>query len=223
MSPIEVVVFDIDDTLYLERDYVRSGFEAVGHWCQDHLGRPDFNSLAWDAFERGERGDIFDRVLRHWDLPSDQALVHQLVNVYRRHAPRIDLLPDAAECLARLRGRVALAAISDGPLASQQAKARRLGLDRWMDEIILTSAFGPDHEKPNPKAFLRIQEFFRCDGSRCVYVADNPAKDFQAPRELHWRMVRVQRQGGLHADAPCAVPLDLIAENLHGVPGFLGW
>ena len=27
---VDVVVFDLDDTLYLERDYVRSGFRAVG-------------------------------------------------------------------------------------------------------------------------------------------------------------------------------------------------
>ena len=32
------VVFDIDDTLYLERDYVRSGFTAAGAWARTELG-----------------------------------------------------------------------------------------------------------------------------------------------------------------------------------------
>ena len=36
------VVFDIDDTLYLERDYVLSGFAAVGPWARDWLAIPDF-------------------------------------------------------------------------------------------------------------------------------------------------------------------------------------
>lgn len=31
---IQHYIFDIDDTLYLERDYVHSGFDAVGPRCQ---------------------------------------------------------------------------------------------------------------------------------------------------------------------------------------------
>ena len=31
---MQVLVFDIDDTLYLERDYVRSGFGAAGRWAR---------------------------------------------------------------------------------------------------------------------------------------------------------------------------------------------
>ena len=34
-----LVVLDIDDTLYLERDYVRSGFAAVGTWARDRARR----------------------------------------------------------------------------------------------------------------------------------------------------------------------------------------
>lgn len=222
MPPLTTVVFDIDDTLYLERDYVRSGFRAVDRWCLDHLGRPGFEEMAWDIFTQGTRGDVFDRVLQMWRLPSDPSLVRQLVDVYRNHAPDINLLVDAAGCLARFHGRVNLAVISDGPLASQQAKARRLGLDQWMDEIILTGALGPDCQKPCSQAFLKIQESFQCRGSQCVYVADNPAKDFQAPRNLNWRTVRVRRQGGLHADAPCSVPVDLDVNDLYEVPHLLG-
>ena len=31
-----------------------------------------------------------------------------------------------------------------------------------------------------------------------VYVADNPRKDFIAPRALGWRTVRIRRRGGEH-------------------------
>ena len=33
-----VVTFDLDDTLYLERDFVRSGFAAVGAWLATERG-----------------------------------------------------------------------------------------------------------------------------------------------------------------------------------------
>ena len=32
-----VIVFDLDDTLYLERDFVRSGFAAVDRWVSDRF------------------------------------------------------------------------------------------------------------------------------------------------------------------------------------------
>ena len=41
MKPV-CVVFDVDDTLYLERDYVRSGFRAVGVWASRWLGLSGF-------------------------------------------------------------------------------------------------------------------------------------------------------------------------------------
>ena len=33
-----VVIFDLDDTLYAERDYALSGFRAAGRWARDALG-----------------------------------------------------------------------------------------------------------------------------------------------------------------------------------------
>ena len=59
-SPIRCVVFDLDDTLYLERDYVRSGFFAVGRYLEERHDLQGFESAAWQEFEAGRRGDIFD-------------------------------------------------------------------------------------------------------------------------------------------------------------------
>ena len=58
-----LVVLDIDDTLYLERDYARSGFTAIGDWARAELGVDDLGERAWAAFEAGTRGTIFDEAL----------------------------------------------------------------------------------------------------------------------------------------------------------------
>jgi putative hydrolase of the HAD superfamily len=42
-AAIRCVVFDVDDTLYLERDYVRSGFDSVGAWLQRDSGVVGFS------------------------------------------------------------------------------------------------------------------------------------------------------------------------------------
>jgi len=128
--------------------------------------------------------------------------VIQLVERYRCHNPCITLLADADETIERLRNRHDLAALSDGPLDSQRAKVRALGLTARLERIVLTEELGPGCEKPDPAGFKLIQEWAGVAAGRCVYVADNPLKDFGAPWELGWLTIRVRRVGGIHQHLP---------------------
>jgi putative hydrolase of the HAD superfamily len=211
---VDAIVLDIDDTLYLERDYVRSGFEAVGRYARRELRIDDFAELAWAAFESGTRGTIFDDVLTGCGARSDDALITELVARYRTHTPVIELAADAREGLARWHGTVALAAVTDGPLSSQKAKARALGLAEWTPLVVYTHDLGPGKGKPDPTAFQLVQDEIGVDGKRCVYVADNPAKDFAGPHSLGWRTVRVRRRLGLHADVISGSDVDHEIETL---------
>lgn len=211
---VDAIVLDIDDTLFLERDYVRSGFDTVGTWVSSQLGLEGFGTLAWSAFEAGSRHRIFDEVLKSFGYPSDPSLIEQMVARYRNHSPVIGLAPDARDALDRWHGRVALAAITDGPLMSQRAKATTLALDAWVQPIVFTAALGDGMGKPHPAAFEFVQEQLGVDGSHCVYVADNPSKDFIAPKKLGWQTVRVRRPLGLHARAAGGMDVDFEVSSL---------
>lgn len=200
-SPSQVVVFDIDDTLYLEREYVRSGFRAVGAWARRSLGAPDLADRAWAAFESGVRATIFDTALAGAGIEPTPELLARLVTCYREHQPDIALLADARACLDGLDvegGGAAVAVITDGPLASQSAKARSLGLAMWSQNVIFTEALGVGFGKPHCHAFELVERRLGVGGDRCTYVADNPAKDFAGPRRLGWQTIRVRRRRGLH-------------------------
>ncbi len=218
-----LVVLDIDDTLYLERDYVRSGFEAVGVWARDELGVDDLGERAWTAFEAGVRRTIFDDALAGAGVEAADGLVPQLVQVYRAHAPTIEMLADARAWLDGLAPHVALAVVTDGPLASQQAKAEALRLTRWADLVVFTESLGPGMGKPHPAAFEQLERELGLSGDRCAYVADNPAKDFVAPHRLGWRTVRVRRPGGLHADVPSGDDVDAEITSLDELDAALAW
>lgn len=196
---IGAIVVDIDDTLYLERDYVRSGFEAVARWAQRELGIDDFGQRAWSAFESGARGTIFDQVLAGCGARTDDATITELVARYRTHSPSIALTADARAALERWHGNVQLAAVTDGPVSSQRAKVRALSLERWTPLVVCTAMLGPGRAKPHTAAFEQVQEALGVDGKGCVYVADDPAKDFAGPRALGWQTVRIRRRLGLHA------------------------
>jgi len=193
------VVFDLDDTLYLERDYVRSGLAAVGEYVRDTFDLQGFQDLAWEAFKSGARGDIFDQALARSGLERTDELIRDLVRQYRTHPPRIALQADAEVCLTKLQGDFKLGLVSDGPIESQRAKIEALGLDAWIQESVLTAELGPEFAKPHPRAFREIEQTFGIGGSECMYVADNPAKDFDGPKSLGWRTVRIRRPGGLYS------------------------
>ncbi len=206
--PLEAVVFDIDDTVYLERDYVRSGFAAAGAWARAELGVTGLGERAWSAFLAGARGRIFDEALAGAGIGPDTRLVSALVSAYRSHEPAIALLPDARACMDHLTDRVPMAVVTDGPVSSQQAKARALDLESWADPVLFTQSAGPGWGKPDQRSFALVQERLGVDSGACAYVADNPVKDFAGPKGLGWTTVRVRRPRGLHHTVPSGEDVD---------------
>ena len=71
MSGWDAIVFDLDDTLYAERDYVFSGFRAVAVWGERCLGFPSDQIYAElvERFEHGSRRNTFDDWLASRGLP----------------------------------------------------------------------------------------------------------------------------------------------------------
>jgi len=202
-TEIKCVVFDIDDTLYLERDYVRSGFRAVGEYVREALGVSSFSEEAWGLFEAGRRGDIFNAALEKFGISPSKELIGKLLSIYRGHDPAICLLPDSEQCLRSVTDKTFVGVISDGAVVGQQMKVERLGLASRCNHIILTESIGVEYSKPHPRAFLQMQQVANCAPEACLYIADNPIKDFISPNRLGWRTIRVRRPGGIHCGMNC--------------------
>jgi putative hydrolase of the HAD superfamily len=193
------LVLDVDDTLYLERSYVESGFAAVGAWVSNTLGVEGFAENALSAFAAGARGDVFNQVLARIGIEPTPALISALVDCYRTHRPDIELLSDAEALIAQASQLgLPIAVITDGPAVSQRRKVASLRLAEHCDPIVITDDTPDVRSKPDPSAFRLVEQRWGVDPKRLVYIGDNPAKDFRAPHALGWRTVRVRRTGGLH-------------------------
>lgn len=192
------IVLDLDDTLYLEETYVRSGIAWVSNWLEREAGLSGFQAEAETLRRMGVRERLFDRALARLGFVPRPAFVDTLVALYRAHPPSITLAADAEAFLATDHG-FALALITDGYAVAQRAKIAALGLHRFaIRPIICTDEWGPGYWKPHIRAFEAVEAGCAgaCDGF--VYVADNPAKDFLAPRKLGWRTVQIDRPGAVH-------------------------
>lgn len=189
------LIFDLDDTLYPERDYALGGFRAAGAWAQAELGVDGLSQRLTDLLDQGHLGRSFGLALK--DLAPDHTDDHAkaVLKAYSDHTPDLALFDDAQSALDTFRDTT-LGLITDGHAKTQARKVAALGIAPRFAEIIYTGGLGPDRifHKPHPRAFEMMEQALRRAATdRFVYVGDNPLKDFVAPNAMGWRTVLVDR------------------------------
>ena len=200
LQAVQVIVFDLDDTLFPERQYVQSGFKAVSTFLREQgLVEQDTFPTMWRRFIAGERSEVFNRVLEEYGVAPQKNLIDSLVRVYRTHLPEISLYPDALAVLDYFHERKQLALISDGYKQTQTAKLAALGIKHYFNAVVLTDQLGRDCWKPSPMGFKNVMQSLGGKPAEYVYIGDNPLKDFAAPRQLGWKSIYVKRPQGVYA------------------------
>lgn len=184
--------FDLDDTLYKEKEYVDSGRRAVA---------------AAAALQCGSDGDSLMHLMA--DSPDPLGAVEkatggclsveEMVEIYRYHQPRLMMDENTEQVLKELKERgYDLAVITDGSSRRQRLKMEALGLADYIprENWIISEETGSDKNSSLP--FERAEKMF--PGYRRVYVGDNPEKDFRYPNLRGWHT---------------AMLADLKGENVH--------
>ena len=186
---IKGVIFDLDDTLYSEKEYVRSGYKAVS----DYLGG-GYEDKLWQFFKAGK--PAIDELLKELGRENEKA---EAVAVYRSHKPDIHLYPGVAEMIVDLKAKgIKVGIITDGRPEGQRKKLEALGLK--VDDVIITDELGGvQFRKPCDIAFRIMMTRWRLNPADVVYVGDNPAKDFQAPQQLGMRSLWFKNTDGLYS------------------------
>lgn len=201
MSKWQAIIFDLDDTIYPEKDYVVSGFQAVADWVDKNLkisGEDAFREFK-DLFSEGIRGNTFDQWLNIRGLPDD-GKVQAMVSVYRSHNPNIRLYPGVKNLLEELKSNMTLGLLSDGYLEVQKRKITVLGIEKYFDVIIFSDELDRAAWKPSQRPYLEILKKFGLPPQQAVYVADNPTKDFLGAREVGMATIRICWEDGIYAN-----------------------
>ncbi len=194
LDGLKAVIFDLDDTLYSEKEYVKSGYKVVADMFP---GIEDTESKLWEAFE--QKKSAIDEFLLSEGIYSDE-LKQKCLEVYRHHQPNIHLYDGVAKMLTQLRKQgILLGIITDGRPEGQRSKIKVLDLERYVDHIIVTDELGgAEYRKPNDKAFLLMKEQLGVKYSEMCYVGDNIRKDFVAPEKLGMKSIWFRNTDGLY-------------------------
>ena len=173
-----VVVFDLDDTLYKEQDYLLSAYREIAAKIESRYGFDGIFDQMLKWWQKGE--NVFQRLVSYCPLST----VNDLLTIYRSHVPDIRLDEETKCLLGRLHQHAVLGLITDGRSLTQRHKIDALGLSAYMDgkDILISEETG--FEKPAEAPFLHFME--RYHSRTYYYIGDNPAKDFVAPNHLGW-------------------------------------
>lgn len=193
LDGVEGVIFDLDDTLYQEKDYVKSGYKEIA----EHF--PEIENMfekLWNAFK--QKKNPIDYVLMQEGCYSQENLEKALY-IYRSHKPDIKLSTGVREMMQRIRETKKVGIITDGRPEGQRAKLEALGLNQLVDEVIITDELGGvKYRKPNDKAFKIMQNRLNIPFERMIYVGDNLKKDFTAPKQLGMQTIFFCNHNGLY-------------------------
>lgn len=225
MRKLSAVIFDLDDTLYPERQYALSGFSAVARWAESAVGVPHeqgYTALK-RMFEAGVRGDTFNRWLAERSLP-EQPWIPKMVHEYREHLPTLQPFDDTVPVLDQLREQHRLALITQGYRPGQQRKLEALGLSGYFEPTLIMGEEEREHWKPSSQPFERALSELGVHAEHSAYIGDNPLKDFLGARRLGMATIWVRRPGGEHAAKQPPTPehaADLELTELAAVPAAL--
>lgn len=188
---IAAVLFDLDDTLFLQHHWLDDAWRAVAADAATRgVDETEFHAaLVSIAGEGSDRGRIIDRALAA--VGAHHVDVRQLVNAFRSHRAPVSPLPGVRGGLERLRRHLPIALVSDGDPELQQAKLDALGLSDAFDAVVWSDELGREFRKPDPAPFRTALGALDVRPERAVYVGDRPDKDGVGAAAVGMRFLRV--------------------------------
>lgn len=173
----KTIVFDLDDTLVKEIDYLKSAFNEIANFVDVTSSSLFTQMIEWYY----KKENVFQNIISQYPTID----VTDLKNIYRNHFPDFSEYEYVRKYLVKLKNKgYNIGLITDGFSVTQRNKIKSLAIENIFDLIIISEEFGS--EKPNEDNF-KIFHKFKTD--EYFYIGDNVSKDFVTPNKLGWKTI----------------------------------
>jgi putative hydrolase of the HAD superfamily len=179
------IVFDLDDTLFKEIDFLKSAYREIAALCCPRSSEQFYNGMLVDYYA-GE--NVFERISEN----SNEFDLTDFINIYRAHNPEISLSDganDLIEFILNLKYPIGL--ITDGRSLQQRNKISALSLSETFNDIVISEEF--ESEKPSVLNYKYFQDKYT--DYHFYYIGDNFNKDFVTPNKLGWSTIGLLDDG----------------------------
>jgi putative hydrolase of the HAD superfamily len=183
-------VFDLDDTLYSEIDFLKSAYRFIAFIINPLKSEILYQEML-KIYISG--GNPFKYVLEK--NPEKNLSIENLLNLYRTHIPEISLRTGVYNLLTNIKkGKSKIGILSDGRSKTQRNKIKALGIESFIDKLIISEEFG--FEKPSIDLFESFMTDKSCE--HFFYFGDNINKDFISPKKLGWTCICIVDENNIH-------------------------
>jgi len=230
---LDVIFFDVDDTLYSTTAFAES---ARRNAVQGMIDAGLDVSLEEGVAELAEvvtefssnYSEHFARLLDRFGTEvrggrNAAVLIAAGVVAYHRTKERnLEILADVKAALEALRtAGVRMGVISAGLRVKQAEKLVRLDALGYFEpgSIYFSDQVGVG--KPNPKIYVRVCELVGVEPERAMYVGDRPDHDIAPARSIGMRTVHYTGAGGKYCAATCAADPHHRLDDMRELPRLL--
>lgn len=212
-NPSIAVVFDLDDTLYKEIDFLKSAFSSIAHSIslEVPIDKKTIFEKMVDLYNSEQ--NTFEGILR---IYKSTFTIEKLLAVYRNHKPNIQLSSDIVAVLDLLKKKkIPLGLLTDGRSVQQRNKIEALKLEEYFSEIIISEEFGS--EKPSLANYTYFEKKF--SAKKYFYIGDNEKKDFITPNNLDWKTIKLIDNGlNIHKNKEASFKENYLADySIHSL------
>lgn len=200
---VKAIIFDLDDTLISERQYIESGYKHISKLLSSKLdeNEEELYLLLMKLFRESSE-NVFNRLLDKLEITYSKKNIIELVEEYRNHLPNITFFNDVLPCLDFLKSKgIKVGIITDGYANAQRQKLKVVGAINYFDSIVVTDELGREFWKPHPKAFEIMKKTLLVEFDEIIYVGDNPKKDFYISSIYPIKTIRLIRKNGVYNSA----------------------
>ncbi len=201
MNNPKLIIIDLDDTLYSEKDFVISGFRHASKLISNRIPQISeadiFNNLN-KSFDMGSK-KVFDLLIEHFSIQK-LLNVPDLVSSYKYHLPNIRPFDDVITFLTKVKNKgIHLVLLTDGDVKQQTNKVTALKLESYFDEIFYSDSYGVDKRKPNSFLYSKILTKYNLNAFSVLNIGDNPSKDFYVNKSLGIFSIQIIRHNAIYA------------------------
>jgi putative hydrolase of the HAD superfamily len=185
------VIFDLDDTLYNEVEFLKSAFKSIASL----LEKSSYKTLYATMFSLYRSNqDVFAFLNEKYGVDKDY-----LLKLYHEHEPDIQPFDGVIEIIQKIRDlNGSIGIITDGRRLTQMNKIHALGVGEYIDHVVISEELGS--EKPERRNFEHMMNALKAEDY--YYIGDNLRKDFVTPNLLGWKTIGLIDNGlNIHKDA----------------------
>jgi putative hydrolase of the HAD superfamily len=174
-SKYKLIVFDLDNTLISEKDYLFGAYEEISNQIESNclVDKLKIENFLKDEFINNGRTKLFDKMINRFNISKIEIKV--ILNVLRSYTPltKITLIENMKLILQKLKDeKIPYVIFTNGNVDQQKNKVANIKWEGLLTDVIYANEINP---KPDPVSFSKylLKNKIKINKSEILMIGDS--------------------------------------------------